>query len=56
MSKLEKILELYHDYVHHCLSFDDSPEEILGFDEYAERHHGVNKEEANEFFYACAEA
>jgi hypothetical protein len=36
--------------------FDDPVEEILGFDEYAELHHGIEKEKANEFFYAAAEA
>lgn len=54
MSKLQKILELYHDHVHNCLTFDDPAEEIMGFDEYAEIHHGVAREEANEFFYAEA--
>ncbi len=55
MSKLSKILDLYHDYVHHCLSFDDPVEEIAGFDEWANLHHGVSREEANDFFYASAE-
>lgn len=54
MSKLERILELYHEYVNSSLMFDDPAEEILGFDEYANLHHGVPKEEANEFFYAAA--
>ena len=51
MSKLLGIWNKYHDYVNHCLGFDDSPEEIMGFDDWAELHHGVSREEANQFMY-----
>lgn len=56
MSALEKVLEFYHDYVNNCLMFDDPVEEILGFDEYAELHHGIDKEKAQFFFYNKATA
>lgn len=54
MSISPKLLELYHDYVQSCLMFDDPVEEIAAFDEWAHLHHGVSRNEANEFFYAAA--
>lgn len=54
MYSLHRILELFHDYVQSCLMFDDPAEEIMGFDEYAELHHGISREVANEFFYSAA--
>lgn len=54
-SSLAKILELYHEYVSNCLYFDDSPEEIMDFGEYAELHHGIPMRDAELFFLEQAE-
>lgn len=51
-ARLQAIWEAYNDYVSHCLMFDDPAEEIAGFDEWAELHHGITKEAANEHMYA----
>lgn len=56
MTTLERILEFYHEYVNSCLMFDDPASEIMGFDEYADLHHGVSRDEANDFFYKAAGA
>lgn len=53
MNRLEKLLALYHDYVHSCLMYDDPVEEIMGWDQWANLHHGVAKEEADEYLAAA---
>lgn len=50
---LQRVLELYNEYVNSCLLFDDPTDEIRGFDEYAQDF-GYSKDEANEFFYKAA--
>lgn len=54
MSNLQKIWELYNDYVNQSLMFDDPVDEILGFDEWAEAHHGTARHEADEFLQGVA--
>lgn len=49
MTTLQQIWELYNKYVNDCLMFEDVPEEILGFDEYADLHHGVERSVADTF-------
>ena len=52
---LEKVWELFNEYVNNELMFDSPAEEILGFPEWTEAHYGIPKDQSEQWFYQYAD-